>query len=372
MKKNFNNIIIGCLLFATINHTTSFAQNANTHLSNLTAPVQVNINLLPKSNNSKDLGSFDKSWKDLYLDGAIYVNGNRFIAYNIGTGLSNTTVGNYTLINNTTGSYNAAFGAYSLEYNTSGSGNAAFGEAALWKNTTGQFNAAFGQNALSYNTTSNANSAFGNGALYISTGNSNSAFGEVSLWNNAAGSNNSAFGQAAGHSNVNGNENTYIGKNAGFSNQHSNYNVMVGSQSGYSVTGAQNTFVGTSAGRDFTLGNYNVCLGINAGYGGGAAKTGNYNTYIGGYTNAASSVINATALGYLAYVGSSYTVRIGDPTITSIGGYTNWSNISDGRMKKNIKQNVPGLSFINKLQPVTYNLDLDAADRIIQRPAIKD
>ena len=58
--------------------------------------------------------------------------------------------------------------------------------------------------------------------------------------------------------------------------------------------------------------------------------------------------------------------------ITSIGGYTGWSNISDGRVKKNIKPNVPGLAFINKLKPITYNLDLDAADKIIQRPAIKD
>lgn len=40
-------------------------------------------------------------------------------------------------------------------------------------------------------------------------------------------------------------------------------------------------------------------------------------------------------------------------------------------MKKNIKENVPGLSFINKLKPITYNLNLDAADKIVQRPAIK-
>lgn len=33
---------------------------------------------------------------------------------------------------------------------------------------------------------------------------------------------------------------------------------------------------------------------------------------------------------------------------------------------------MPGLAFINKLQPVTYNLDLDAADKIVQRSPIKD
>jgi hypothetical protein len=45
---------------------------------------------------------------------------------------------------------------------------------------------------------------------------------------------------------------------------------------------------------------------------------------------------------------------------------------SDKRVKKNIKENVPGLAFINKLKPVTYNLDLNAIDKIVQRPVIKD
>ena len=51
-------------------------------------------------------------------------------------------------------------------------------------------------------------------------------------------------------------------------------------------------------------------------------------------------------------------------------GLANWTNISDGRVKKNIKANVPGLAFINKLKPVTYNLDLDAADKIIQHSSL--
>jgi len=58
--------------------------------------------------------------------------------------------------------------------------------------------------------------------------------------------------------------------------------------------------------------------------------------------------------------------------VTSIGGYANWTNISDGRVKKNIKANVPGLTFINKLKPVTYNLDLDAADKIAVHSAVQN
>jgi len=71
------------------------------------------------------------------------------------------------------------------------------------------------------------------------------------------------------------------------------------------------------------------------------------------------------ALGYGSDVSASNQVRIGDGSITSIGGYVNWTNVSDSRVKKNIKENVPGLEFINKLTPVTYNLNLEAADEIL-------
>ena len=53
-------------------------------------------------------------------------------------------------------------------------------------------------------------------------------------------------------------------------------------------------------------------------------------------------------------------VRIGNNTTTSIGGFTSWSNVSDKGLKKNINYiNVPGLDFILKLKPVTYQLDQD-------------
>jgi hypothetical protein len=48
-----------------------------------------------------------------------------------------------------------------------------------------------------------------------------------------------------------------------------------------------------------------------------------------------------------------------------IRGFVPWTTISDERVKENIQENVPGLEFINKLRPVTYNLDLDAADELV-------
>jgi len=66
------------------------------------------------------------------------------------------------------------------------------------------------------------------------------------------------------------------------------------------------------------------------------------------------------AIGNSATVNASNKVVIGNSSVTSIGGYANWSNFSDGRFKRNIKEDVPGLAFITKLRPVTYTLDVDA------------
>jgi len=63
---------------------------------------------------------------------------------------------------------------------------------------------------------------------------------------------------------------------------------------------------------------------------------------------------------------------IGDEYVTSIRGYVAWTTISDGRVKKNIKQDVPGLAFIKLLEPVTYNLDLDAANKITKTGAYRE
>ena len=44
---------------------------ANTSLSNLTSPTAVNVNLLP-NNSNRNLGSSNKAWKNLYVDGKNY------------------------------------------------------------------------------------------------------------------------------------------------------------------------------------------------------------------------------------------------------------------------------------------------------------
>ena len=66
---------------------------------------------------------------------------------------------------------------------------------------------------------------------------------------------------------------------------------------------------------------------------------------------------NTTALGYLAVPTASNQVRIGNTSVTSIGGQVEWTAFSDGRFKKDIKEDVSGLEFINELRPVSYTVD---------------
>jgi hypothetical protein len=117
------------------------------------------------------------------------------------------------------------------------------------------------------------------------------------------------------------------------------------------------------------FGSYNSAFGYNA----GMLYDGNYNTFIGTFSGAtANQLLNATALGYLSVATANNQVRIGNASVSSIGGYANWTKISDGRFKKNIKENVPGLDFINKLKPVTYNLDVTGLRKFLGEDVITD
>ncbi len=68
---------------------------------------------------------------------------------------------------------------------------------------------------------------------------------------------------------------------------------------------------------------------------------------------------NASAFGNGAIVTASNQIVIGNSSITSIGGFANWSNFSDGKYKVRVQENVSGLDFIKKLRPITYQLDMD-------------
>lgn len=470
-KKNKSCLFLAVSLFCA---QQNICAQANTNLSNLTAPTAVNVNLLPGGDSLKNLGSETKSWKDIYFSGSIFSKGLRVINFGStntalgintltsNTGSFNTAVGYAAMDNNTTADFNTASGYSALRYNTTGAYNTASGYSALRYNTTGSYNTSYGTNALTGNTTGSFNTsvgysamnnnttgaynvaigryalinnsvgysnvAIGVSALYDNTDRSNmvaigdsalynngssasfsyqaianTAVGSKALYANTTGYNNTATGFNALYANTSGNRNTATGYNALFSNISGYQNTangafaLIDNTTGYNnaafgyytlyknttgyqnvatgnsalgsnTTGYNNTANGQGALQGNTTGDYNIAMGFG---------TGNYNdnntycTFLGNDADQAVSTdfTNSMALGNAARISASNQVRIGNSSISSIGGYENWTNISDSRAKKNIKENVPGLQFINKLKPVTYNIDVTGVRNFLKEEA---
>ena len=99
--------------------------------------------------------------------------------------------------------------------------------------------------------------------------------------------------------------------------------------------------------------------------------TGVGNTALGYYSYWASSGLsNTMCLGYQAggvTGNNSNYIEIGNSSNSWIGGQVTWSTFSDARIKDNVKENVPGLAFINLLHPVTYNLNIHRQNEIVAR-----
>jgi hypothetical protein len=124
------------------------------------------------------------------------------------------------------------------------------------------------------------------------------------------------------------------------------------------TSGSSNTALGYGALNQNTSGTNNTAIGKGAG---SFNNFNNYCTFLGVEADQAdgSNYTSSTAIGYNSRITASSQVRIGNTTTSSIGGYEAWSNLSDGRFKKNIKEEVKGLDFIMALRPVTYNLDIN-------------
>jgi len=255
-------------------------------------------------------------------------------------GINNTALGTYSLLGNTTGSFNTASGCYSLSSNSDGNNNTANGYYSLLSNTNGYQNTACGARALQLNDLGDNNCAFGYTALSANLGGSNNtATGTQALYSNNSGFQNTAIGSDALYGNTNGYNNTASGMSALYSNTTGIMNTAVGCNSqSAEVSGWQNTALGASSMEINVTGPYNTAIGFNT----GPNDPGFYNTTCLG--------IDATATG-------SNMVRIGNGFVGSIGGQVGWTTLSDGRFKENVKADVPGLSFINQLRPVTYQLN---------------
>lgn len=298
-------------------------------------------------------------------------------------GYSNTAAGGYSLTFNDYGNLNTAFGAYVLESNRSGSTNAGFGTYSLNNNSTGFSNVAAGDHALFTSSSASNLVAVGDSALFYNTALYNTAVGSKTLFSTTTGTQNTAIGYQGLYHNTTGYGNTSAGSYSLYNNQTGANNAAFGSGALESnTTGLNNTATGTDALLNNNSGSYNTgsgCLALyyasngsyNSAFGFGALMIntpGSSNTAIGAYSNISTGGLNnATALGYNAVATASNSVAIGNSSVTSIGGYASWTNFSDGRFKKNINRNVPGLSFINKLVPITYTLDVEGIEAVRQR-----
>ena len=268
---------------------------------------------------------------------------------------------------------NTAIGKRALWSNTTGYKNTAVGSWSLPKNTTGQFNTAIGYNALNDNVTGSNNTATGYQALSKNTASNNSAFGYQALFSNTSGSRNVAVGYSALLSNTNGTANIAIGYEALNAVTTSGENTAVGDRTLRSNTGGMNTAIGCIALFSNSTGESNTGVGYRAMQdvttGGSNTAVGNWSltNILGGSDNTAlgkrayqnGSYNNSMALGSSSVITASNQVRVGNASITSIGGQVGWTTLSDARLKKDVTENVPGLAFITKLRPVTYHHNLD-------------
>jgi hypothetical protein len=293
---------------------------------------------------------------------------------------TNTALGMQALAQNTTGYSNTAIGYKALYFNTTGNGNTADGSGALMGNRHGSFNTAIGKDAIN-NPFGNSinqsyNTAIGEGALNPDTGSCNTVYVSTG---GGIGSSNTIFGYGAmplaqGNFNtVSGNDamayvyfgdnNAILGDNSLNADNlsHGGFNKIsqstaVGYRALYQTDGVVNAPATDSWG--------NTAIGYAAG---SFAHNGAHNCFIGAAADVTnSSVFNTIVLGHGTTASISNVMRVGNPATTSIGGPVGWSIVSDGRVKKNIKENIPGLSFITRLRPVTYNINTAAIESIQQ------
>jgi hypothetical protein len=278
---------------------------------------------------------------------------------------SNVAVGYEALADDITGSYNTAVGALASPA-TSSSQNTAVGFSAMNSNETGSTNTAIGYLVMDGNVNGSNSTAVGANAMSEGNESNSVAVGEYALryssssagYNTAIGAN--AMGAVGSYANTGG-YNTVIGSYGLEANSTGYYNFSGGSYAMYvNTTGSYNSATGAGALYSNTSGGENVGIGELALY---SNTTGSSNTALGYFANAGSGALsNAMALGANSVVSSSNSVVIGSSSVTSIGGYAGWTNFSDGRYKKNIQQNVPGLAFIKKLTPITYTLDINGIE----------
>ena len=328
--------------------------------------------------------------------------------YNV-TGTGNTSVGYYSMLGASGNSHNdnTALGAYSgtaitgadsnvlIGYRagdalTTGSNNVAVGKHALGNNTDVDKCVAIGSAALSQsNITSAADGTVGVGYFALgnlTTGGNNVAVGNSALIGHTTGHRNIAIGRDAmgdtdaGTDSLSSSDNVFIGMQAGggaWADTTCEYNIGIGSYAldaqlndadaniamGYNALtaltqGDGNVAIGHQVGTSLDTGAANVLIGYQSGTDTVALTSGSNNVLIG--TNVrtpANSTANCIVIGH-DIDASADSVAIGKASNKIQNTFTSnatWTRYSDQNLKTNINTTDLGLSFINKLKPITFN-----------------
>jgi hypothetical protein len=288
------------------------------------------------------------------------------------TGYYNVAIGYSANEKNVSGHHNTAVGANALVYNN-GSLNIAIGYSSMYGNKNGSRNIAIGNATLG--SLGSDNIAIGQDALAFNLVSGNTAIGTFCASMNEYGTSLTAIGYGALCNNRNTSNNVAVGDSALYNNGPSTClygqgecNTAVGAKALYNNTfGSQNTAIGLYSSINNTTGHANTALGY---YSLHNLTNGLGNTILGAFSYPTGSISydNFTGVGYS--VGTSVSdpsnrVEIGNTSVTWIGGQVEWSTYSDKRIKDNIKEDVPGLDFILKLKPVTYNLNIHRQNKML-------
>ena len=277
------------------------------------------------------------------------------------------------------GEYNVAIGNYSLDALTSGDNNVAIGYNAGTALTTSNDNVLIGYNAAENATTLAENVVIGHEAMGtgVATSGYNVAIGKEAALQATSMSESTIIGYQAGEQCTTASHVIFIGYTAGDDHDTENHNIGIGASAlGGSIAGGEynvavgnygldavtsgdiNTGVGNKAGSGVTTGTGNVLFGHQAGDYSTAVTTGNYNICLGSYTRtSATGSANQIVIGADIAGGEDSQITIGKASNIIQNEFDTdnaWTQSSDVRKKKNIKDAVLGLDFVNDLRPVTY------------------
>lgn len=302
-------------------------------------------------------------------------------------GAVNLFIGNSTGLNNTDGENNIFIGPVAGFFNTTGSSNTIIGAGAGLLNTTGSFNTFLGDEAGRSNTADNSTFIGSKAGFSNTTGQLNTFVGEQAGYANNTGSTNTFIGSKAGAANTSGSSNNFIGRDAGLINTTGYSNTIIGTRAGFNnTTGNRSVFLGNQAGFTNTTGEFHTYLGLSAGFGN---EGGTGNTFVGAWANANSSpnaseliligfyaspsftgnppINNAFVIGNRGLINSSHSGTLGNLSTQKLTGYVNFGTASDGRMKKQIREDIHGLDFILALRPVSYQVDALKLDQFLRK-----